>query len=324
MTYYDYSQRHQHSNATNHWGSIFGLKADDLTFEQLNKLNMDKLLEFLPNNSVENIIINRMVNKKFSIEELNYLRYPLNRDKNFKNNYPRLVKAYNDFIYQARQEEAAGTEKVGSMELFRELVDERNYYNELIRSMKFDDNYSLVNIRNASLDWIKKIYNNEIYSYWKASLDKKQKQGYLGSDQVERFFRVINKDQAESYTEELKKLEDKKLYHYSLASQHLNRQDTHDILKEIRKSSYHITVNAKIDESMLLRYATVTRLEVMERLMHHAQHDVFPFPKELDETLLSQVLFGSSIKYNNRFGKVIAIYKHRYDDAYTKGEANGQ
>ena len=315
MTYLGYS------NISTEWGTLFGLGLNDLTEEQIHKLCFEKLIEFLPNEKIEKIIVERINRREFDIDEINYLLYAVNKIDNFKNICPNITKAYNDFIYITRQDADAGPSKTGKHELMKQLLNDKNLYNELIRSLKFNDSYTLTNVYSTDLEWIKSIYNDEVYNYWKIYIDNKLKNRFTAEYELVRFFKVMNAKQANDFATELKNT-NKDWYYCALASPHLNNNDTHDIIKSIRKTTSNHHINAVINESIINRFATVTRLEVVEKILYASSCDTFPFSQDLNTDKMSELLFGSSIKYNNRFNKVIKRYGYDYERHYPKENLN--
>src|SRR5271168_2391351 len=104
MSYSYYS----YSGINSNWGEIYGLKLQDLTDSQIHKLPLQKIMEFLPNPEIEKLVVDRINTKSFTIEELNYLLNVYRKIEKFKISCKELVKAYNNYIYEVRQELEAG------------------------------------------------------------------------------------------------------------------------------------------------------------------------------------------------------------------------
>jgi hypothetical protein len=274
------------------WGDIHGLNISDLPVELLKKIRFEKLLECIEDDPrVPHVIASRMLNE--NIEAVKYIRYI---PENIITKYKDIISVYNRYLEK-------NNDKINSLYnrsylVLWYLLNETNRKIEIERWI--DKRNSIVNDNTVDYKWLYTVYpetaDQLVEQMWKQESRYKWQQ-----NGVKHMIRNIPKHRTNDIMERVFKSKNKDLHLEALGNPHLSKRHTIKALKVAAKRTNIPNIKAEINKEILENLPTITRLEVIEKLVSHKIkiQDI----KDKDEF---KVLFlGSIMRYPQRVEYVV-------------------
>lgn len=295
---------HQYSRISCGRGDIFGLSPKDLTIEQLKVLRFEKLIECVSlDPRVPYMIAARMFGETPS--KVSYLRN-LHADEVLR--CPQIVHSYNRYLdnYLANIESYARQDI-----LIWHMMEERHKTTEVNRWA--NNERSIVNDDNVDYDflierWPDKV-DKKIGKFLKKLLeDEYYKYGY-GWNGVKHMIaaaplKYIRPICGILFDKENKKIH-KDLQIIALSNRHLPKEYTILALKLAAKKLYWPTINAHISKEVLEELPTVTRLNIIEKLIQLQ----YPISGLRDESDFRALMFGATMRHPERVEKAVRFFE---------------
>lgn len=301
----------KYSKARCEWGELFGLDIASLSNEQLDKIDVTKLIEFIKiDPRAEKIVSDKIVSDKSAIgaltaissfeDEIASCQYFVNKynelytkaggelDKLIKNNY-----AYRrEYIYW-------------------KLLNEENKKIEFARWSKSED--SIVNTSNADYNWLYKHDPTLAESVMDRVLADSH--SHNPSSAVLNLIQNVPIDKINVLMPKLFN-KDKQLYMYALENSNIPEEYAVRALRVTAKRTRIPSIRVKITESILKKIPTVTRLEILESILRCGQFryrggssaSSLKFDG-ITEDVLRNLLFGNVVKHNSRVEGVLKRFK---------------
>jgi len=303
MSYYNGRYRR---SANAEWGEIFGLKIESLTYEQLRELSFHKLMEFLEADSrIEKIAaekLNKLGPKKFEIflyfEHSNMLKYKF------------LMTTYNDVLRTRRK--TFDSEKYHyhrTSFIHWGLLDESNRHYELQRWI--DGKPNTLDSDGIDFSFLYKTYPDIAQK----TVDKviKQCNSYSQNSLINLIHTMPN-SAVKYVSQKIFELPDKTVWLSVLQGD--DKIPEEYIVKALRVAAKRTRVgkvSAPITKSILTKLPTIMRLEALETLLFNSSNSrSIKFTDIKTEDDIKELLFGSLIRYSNRVGRVVGLFKRFY------------
>lgn len=291
------------SYVTNQWGDIFGLKTIDLSIELLKKISFEKLLECLENDSrVPHIISARMLNE--SVEKIKYIhRIPINIILKF----PNIVSIYNRYLEKNSKIIDKQSGYYRKYIVLWHMLNENNRKIEIERWMYKIP--SIINENSIDYSWLYTTYpdtaNRLTKEMWKQEGIYKYNQSG-----IKHMIRNIPKHRIKNDISRVFKSKDKHLHLEALGNPHLPEEYITKALKIVAKRTNIPIIKATITKKILEDLPTITRLEVIEKLI--SSKTKIRGIKDKDE--FRMLFLGSIMRYPQRVEYIV----NRFDKIWSK------
>lgn len=300
---------YRYSNASCEWGELFGLNPNDLEDWQLEKISIKKLTEIAVNDSrAEKILGDKLI--KCELDELSALDR-LEKTDIKKLDY--LRNKYNECIKLREKEIDKASVKnyyrcMRSNYIFWNFLNDSNRAKELFRWTNSDK--SIVNSNEIDFDWLYKKYSYLGDLAVKKML-KDNKHSRRPGSSVVTMIKNLPKELLEKHVELLFNC-DKALYAHALSNVNMPREYIIKALRGISGKKRLPAINVTLTKSILEDLPTIMRLGVLESLMLHSRSNITFEDIETSEDL-ETLLFGSTIRHNERVSRVLKTFKFRYE-----------
>ena len=283
------------------WGDIHGLEVNDLPVELLKKIRFEKLLECIEDDPrIPHVVASRMLNE--DVEAIKYLRHI---PENIITKYPNVISVYNRYL--EKNIDKVGSSYGRSHLVLWHMLNETNKKAEIERWI--NRNNSIINDNTIDYEWLYNAYpetaDQLVEQMWtQESRYKWQQSG------IKHMIRNIPKHRINDVMERVFKSKNKDLHLEALGNPHLSKEHTVKALKIAAKRTHIPTIKAKINKEILENLPTITRLEVIERLVSNRVkiQDI----KDKDEF---KVLFlGSIMRYPQRVEYIVGRFDNIRSD----------
>jgi hypothetical protein len=282
------------------WGDIHGLKASDLPVELLKKIKFEKLLECIEDDPrVPHVIAARILDE--DVEKIKYLRHiPENTILKF----PGIISVYNRFL----EKKSKSIDKVygRSHVVLWYMLNEQNKKVEIERWINKSN--SIISENTIDYEWLYKVYpetaDKLIEQIWKQENEYRWRQSG-----IKHMIRSVPEHRIKDVMERVFKSTNKDLHLAALGNPHLSEDHTAKALRVAAKRVNIPNIRATITRKVLESLPTITRLEVMEKLvMHKAKiKDI----KDKDE--FKMLFLGSIMRYPSRVEYVVNRFENIKD-----------
>jgi hypothetical protein len=339
-----YNSKRGRYAADSEWGELYGLKPTELSDEQLEKINFNKLLEFVETDTrAEKLVGNKLLTDPMDkIEQMKSLT-----DEEIQAR-PYLLSRYNEFVATRDDDidaKASAYYSDGRSKWVRwGLLNQENRHKEIKRlitekqsivNLKEFDHQELYNsdpyLANDLIKLVIKTGHTEHIMTLLNTVDHAgmyRKYPEIGGLVINHAFkagtkvlrRTIEKMPKEVYLAILPKMFEQVsgIYEYALCHTDTPRGYALQALRVIAKRRNIPPIKTPITTSMLKDLPPVLRLDVLESIMYNSSKESgLPFP-DLDEDTLRHILFTTSIRHNRRVDYVVNKFKQ------LKGETNEQ
>lgn len=284
------------------WADLFGLSTLDLTEEQIKKINTKKLVEFvLADPRVEKIVGDRILENP-TVDEVGYVK-SISANTFDKLEYLKIK--YNECLAIHESDLDSQTSKTYSARrdyVSWEKLSKGNKIREIQRWL--NKKSAIINYYDIDFNWLSG--NAEWMVSWVA--DKLTVSN--NKDHLTYVTRYIPDKYYPKYLDKILFFNDPGVYSYCL-----NRSITPDnikikILKNIAGRKRIPSLDVAIDSNLFSKLPPVTRLKALETLLVYSNSKVV-FSDITSEDGLNELLFVTSLKYNQRVKRVVQIYKSR-------------
>jgi hypothetical protein len=285
-------------------GEMFGLKSTDLTEEQLKKINLPKLFEFLCyDNRVGSVVAGKMV-----LEPTNNDWYDPLKDQSalIKERYPNISITYNKIIREFPPEDDDYYRK---NRLIWELMDEDLRIEEIQRWTS--GKTSTVDGTNIDYKWAFKRFPDVAKQAVDAALSTDHSgygYRYTARRSIYHMIDSLPGDKIEEIVPQIK-ARDIDTYLRLLNNPETPRKHLVDLLRTAHGRTYMPEMQMKIDAEILSKLPPIMRLDMAEKMMQSSgiSAELLDF-KDIDEF---RTLFMSSvIKYQKRVEMVMQRFRH--------------
>ena len=291
-------------------GDLFGLSSLDLTDAQLEKIRIDKIMEFVDTDPrADKIISNRIdswdvIRKHFS--NLNYSE---------ADRMPNTIKKYNEFIFSNRVPIDSWHSR--NSYIFWKLLNEDNKIKECKHWLR--GNLNVFDPANADFGWLyskhprlaksiaSKIIGGTIPYNYKKEQEYKSLIPHLPKSEMDKYLDVIYK-------------EGKPYRLYLASNQFTPDKYTDAILRYMSGKSTIPSIPVVLSKKNLTKLPPVTRLKLLESLMLD-YGGTLNFVDINTAQDLESLLFVTAVKYNARVQKVVRSFINKYEK---KENTNGQ
>lgn len=290
-------------SANSDWGEIFGLKPTDLTIQQLEKINTNKLVEFASiDPRVEQIIGNRIA-RTTNVDEVKALKSLL--DIEF-NNLPYIKIKYNECI--ALNSECLDISNKKSR--WRANRSDFVWWNKLSTGNKcqefirwIDDKDSIVDANKIDFNWL-----HENHEWITDSVIVK----VFNSKVARNITKMIPQLPEKYMLRYLKRIFecDKAIYVHSLSNIHTPNDYIIKALRAIAGKKKVPSVRVTLSKALLEKLPPVMRLRVLESMLIYMRGGNVSFSDIDSEEDLGALLFSIAIKYNVRVQQVVKRFKN--------------
>lgn len=291
-----------HSSIRSGWGDICGLSPSDLPDDLLRKINFEKLLECLEiDERVSHLVAAKML--EVNISSIQYIKN-IPEATIFK--FPNIISMYNRYIEKNSDTINTKNRYERARIVFWNLLDERNKEKEVLRWIgKLS---SVVNANSVDYKWLFEKHPDTADQLVKKVWEQKGSYHYgrWGQDELKHMIKNIPESKLEEVMSEVFK-GSKHLQLEALGNPNLKEEHIVKALKIFAKKSYVPNVRAKVSKSILEKLPTITRLEVIEKLVSQ-RATIYDIKSEDD---FKSLLFGSIIRYPGRVER--AVEKFRYN-----------
>lgn len=281
------------------WGDVFGLTPDDLTNEQLRKINFRKLVEIANSSQLAQIVLGDRV-LRATREELQCLHRLKNEEIK---RLPYVIEQYNTCIkYRDKYlENKSGVYYYHKRSdyIFWRILSDGNKMREFVRWI--NSKTSIINIQHIDYTWL---YNSSKYVADQV-VDKMLKNIY-DKNAVIRMVRELPEEPLKRFIDKIC-AHDKWLYINLLSNEHTPREYVSRCLRDVAGMVNIPPLNITIDKSMLLEFPSVTRLKVIESIFNAKKKRVIF--SNINKEEFESLLFSTAIKYNSRVERVVKLFK---------------
>jgi len=287
-------------SASSRWGELFGLAPTDLEMWQLKKISTHKLIEFATLDPRVEKIIGDFIGQSKSAAEVQLLKQ-LN-DEEF-NKLPYVKSKYNECI-------ALNSADLESFNVgYRESRDDYVVWKRLSKENKsqefmrwIDNKKSIIRPSYINFKWL-----GENHLWLVDIVIQKILSG--SNDLIISTIPKLSKPYLLKYIERIFDL-DKSIYIHSLSNIHTPRKYIIKSLREIARKKRVPTVRVILDKSILKELPSVMRLQTLESLLLYMKGGSVTFSDINSVDDLSELLFGTAIKYNDRVQQVMKRFKY--------------
>lgn len=290
------------SNVRNVWGSLFGLSPKDLTIGQLKSLKFEKLIECIESDPR----IPHMIAARLPGENFDAISYMSKLPNEIMTKYPNIIYSYNRYIDN-------NIKRIESNKYSRNHVIIWNMLEERHKKYEvdawFNKRQSVITEYNIDYEWLRKNHPYEAKIKISGFIDKMKSQEYnkhgwgfrginhmisnVSAEYIDLVCATLFDKKNNTISSELKLM--------ALSNKNLSAQYTVLALKIGSKRLYWPTVEAKITKDILKKLATITRLNVIEKLIALAS----PIYGIEDETDFRTLMFGSIMRYPERVERAV-------------------
>jgi len=296
------------SSIYSEWGSIFGLKACDLTADQLAKVEFSKLIEFAEDPRAEAVLC-----EQIKTVELGKIRRM--RDSKVIANCTKLIAAYNDRLRSIKEKETKkssygyGDYSYRSDYVFWDYLDEDNRLREISKWSTGED--SIVSDEKVDYKWLFANHYtlaNEIV----ANVLKKCPNQYRREDTIGNLLRNLPEAEIAKIVPVVQTTFDKDCFTHVLSNPKMPDNYIIAALKVIAKRVGSPRINVSITEPILRALAPITRLEALENIYRNYNSNYGPSPfSGIKEEDLRALLFSAITKHPTRVEELINGMKNR-------------
>jgi len=296
------------SSIYSEWGSIFGLKASDLTADQLVKVEFSKLIEFAEDPRAEAVLC-----EQIQTVELGKIRRM--RDSKVMANCTKLIAAYNNRLRNIKEKEPKkpgygyGDYPYRSDYVFWDYLDEDNRLKEISKWSKGED--SIVSDEKVDYKWLFANHYalaNEIVS----NVIKKCPNQYRREDTIGNLLRNLPEAEIANIVPVIQTTFDKDCFAHVLSNAKMPDNYVVAALKIIAKRVGSPRISVNITEAILRELAPITRLEALENIYRNYNSNCGPSPfSSIKEEDLRALLFSAITKHPTRVEELINGMKNR-------------
>jgi hypothetical protein len=298
------------------WGELFGLRPSDLTEEQLSKVQFKKLIEMLPEDKrVEKVIAKSIF--KCDVADINHIRY---FEKSDIDKMPVFIEAYNNFVkYRQKDFENNSKRYWGPSRLTYvkwEFLNNSGRAREIARYLNNQD--SIVDISKVDFDWLCTEYPWLAHKMIRKIISLGHNHRiHNTSAPLPRMISILPYDFLVQHIDSIFDKCGNSAAAYVLSNPNTPKKY---IIKGLRAIAGRIKIpkiNMTISKNILESLPPVKRLETLETLLVHTSSKVkFEDIESSDD--LKTLLFGTSIRYNERVRTVINMFKRIYEPYYRR------
>ncbi|MFA5024270.1 MAG: hypothetical protein WC523_04900 [Patescibacteria group bacterium] len=291
-----------YSYSSTGYGEIFGLTSEDLTQQQLEKIQTQKLIEFIESDSrVERIIGDRVDSGAWDV--VKYFGSYCDALKNHKY----LIRKYNKLISSGKSPEDSYYYR--NRYYHWPLLNEKN---------KIKECEYWINGCASSFDPAQEDFNWLFSGYLPLAEQLTQKiVDMMGQYNTDKMTRNLISGLPEQFLLKYLRLFKKHAKLYLLSNQYTPDKHMESILRYISGKSSFPDISVKLRKDVVLKLPSVMRLKSFETMIGINRYS-FNKVKIVDITVpedLDFIFFGTSMKYNSRVQKVVAALKKEYEKA---------
>lgn len=300
--------RYKYSNARAEWGDIFGLSPADLTSQQLMKIKLEKLVEFIPTDSrIDDVLSGKIAGAK--LEEWTTLSTVKEPEELTK--IPNTIVKYNELV----REKCAAIDKLNKDDyynnreryIFWYLLDDYNKHDECTRWLNSEK--SVFNPKDADFGWWYQKYPDTAEKMVVKVLSNANNNPSVAS----RMVGLLPKDPLLRHIETVFKC-DKGVYMHALSNAETPKSYIIKALRSISGKRRRIpSINVELSKAILSTIPPVMRLGVLETLFFYMRGGTVTFKDIQKSEDLDALLLGVAIKQNHRVQRLIQQFKHQYE-----------
>jgi len=288
------------------WANIFGLTSSDLSVDQLEKILSTKLIEFASlDQRVEKIIGDRLLNeidpkhilamKRIKTDEIKKLTY-------IKARYNECIALHSDKLEKLHKK--AYYSSIRKELVLWDYLSDGNKAQEIVRWL--DGKTSIIQLTKIDFNWVNDNHKWLMEQVIDKIFNSKGTNGIINmiSHLPEKYL-AKNIDRIFKYG--------KTKYIFLLSNEHTSEKVVTKILREVAGLKNIPKVNATLNKSIFNALPSVMRLKSFESLLFYSRRpDNLNFSDIKTEKDLTPLLFGTSLKYNQRVCKVVQRFKYYY------------
>jgi hypothetical protein len=306
MSYYS----GKYSNARAGWGDIFGLTPNDLTSQQLIKMQLEKLVEFVPaDGRVDQIIADKIAT--IGLDKWNVLSSI--KDKSELSKLSQTILKYNELVREKEEdiEKLSTASYYNNREnyVFWHLLDDTNKNTECVRWL--DSKKTVFNPKEADFAWLFEKYPDTAEKLTTKIISNAQV--HSNESFASRMVGLLPQEPLLRHIENIFKC-DKCVYMYALSNTATPKSYIIKALRSISGKKRRIpSINVELSKDILSVVPPVMRLGILETLFFYMRDGKITF-KDIHKTEdLEALLFGVAIKQNYRVQHLIQRFKHQYE-----------
>jgi len=274
------------------WGDIYGLDVKDLPVELLKKIKFEKLLECMDNDPrIPHVVASRMLSE--DVESVKYFRHI---SEDIVKKYPNVIAVYNRYL---EKNDAKVSSSYGRSHLV--LWHMLNETNKKIEIEKWiNGSNSIINENTIDYEWLYDKYP-DIAERLMEQMWKQESRYKWQQSGIKHMIRSIPKHYIKDVMDRVFKSTNKDLHLEALGNPYLSEKHTVMALKVAAKRTHIPTIKATINKKVLETLPTITRLEVIEKLVQNRTEiqDI----KDKDE--FKMLFLGSIMRYPQRVEYVV-------------------
>lgn len=290
-------------SANSEWGTLWGLGPEDLSEQQLKKIDFIKLIEFTSQDSrAEKIAGDRLM--ECGVEDIR--RLDKLKEQELKK-LPYLISQYNKCIRQRSKELEEESNKNYSITrtsyVMWQILDKSNKAVEFTRCI--DGLPSVVETNKIDYLWLYDNYN------WLADqiVEKVLKDSRRRSTAAVRLVKTLPEEPTKKYIKRIFEC-DRSIFAHALSNEHTPHDYIVKALREIAGKKRVPALKVTLSKSMLSELPPVMRLKVLESLLLYMRSGKVSFSDIPNEEELKPLLFGTAIQYNSRVQYVVKRFKY--------------
>lgn len=279
------------------WGDICGLKSNDLPDDLLKKVKFEKLLECLNTDKrVQYIVASKILDA--TPNSIRYFKQILAIISKF----PNIVSVYNRYIEKNAEIINCKSYWDRPNYIFWDLLNERNKEVEVLRWI--NKLSSVISAGSIDYKWLFKKHPDAADQLIKKVWEQKHSHSRWGQDELKYLIRNVPECKLDEVMGRVFKSA-KHLQLEALGNHNLQEKYIVKALRLFAKRSCAPMVNAKITKSMLEKLPTITRLEVIEKLVRQ-KTKIYDIKNEDD---FKTLMFDSIIRYPIRVERVVKRFR---------------
>ena len=271
-------------------GDLFGLSPTDLTIEQLNKIQFEKLIDLLPRDErIGSIVADKIPAVK--LKSLIALKdTTISKD---------IIMAYNTRL------------RIDKSSLDQTYHYDRNY---IIKWDLLDDENKIAEITNWSNGLISCVntdtmdykwlygYDEELAKITVDNIVKNQTRSYSSHNILFPLIKGLPKEELNRVFPTIKEKFNKDIFIYILSNPAAKEEWVLAALRIIAKKNTSPEILANITKDILDKLPTITRLEVLENIVRNRNKDCI---KNISEDDVKTLVFSSTMKYPKRVEQLV-------------------